>query len=150
MDFCKMICATLKVLFSGLEFPSHVMLGQSTSLKCSFTRAPSQKVRKVLKKTKKIWFSLDQKWEILGRNRESAHCQEVNLSATKKKNQQIELALKINSVDHNDHPILVTCSSASKFVPNTKKIFEFPPLLLDLFSENRVIHEIPLKCLFIL
>ena len=58
--------------------------------------------------------------------------------------------VKDNSVDHNDHPILVTCSSASKFVPNTKKIFEFPPLLLDLFSENRVIHEIPLKCLFIL
>ena len=66
------------------------------------------------------------------------------------KNQQIELALKINSVDHNDHPILVAWSSASKFVPNTKKTFEFPPLLLDLFSENRVIHEIPLKCLFIL
>ena len=66
MEFCKNICATLKVLFSGLEFPSHVMLGQSTSLKCSFTRAPSQKVRKVLKKTKKIWFSLDKNgkfWE---------------------------------------------------------------------------------------
>ena len=31
---------------AGLEFPSHVMLGQSTSLKCSFTRAPSQKVKK--------------------------------------------------------------------------------------------------------
>ena len=41
------------------------------------------------------------------------------------KNQQIELALKINSVDHNDHPILVAWSSASKFVPNTKKTFEF-------------------------
>ena len=66
MEFCKNICATLKVLFSGLEFPSHVMLGQSTSLKCSFTRAPSQKVRNVLKKTKKIWFSLDKNgkfWE---------------------------------------------------------------------------------------
>ena len=62
MEFCKNICATLKVLFSGLEFPSHVMLGQSTSLKCSFTRAPSQKVRKVLKKTKKIWGKLRNYW----------------------------------------------------------------------------------------
>ena len=43
-----------ETFIAGLEFPSHVMLGQSTSLKCSFTRAPSQKVRKVEKKMKKV------------------------------------------------------------------------------------------------
>ena len=30
--------------FAGLEFPSHVMLGQPTNLKCSFTKEPTQKV----------------------------------------------------------------------------------------------------------
>ena len=149
MEFCKNICATLKVLFSGLEFPSHVMLGQSTSLKCSFTRAPSQKVRKVLKKTSQMVF-IGSKMENFGKKQRISSLSRSEFICNQEKNQQIELALKINSVNHNDHPILVICSSASKFVPNTKKIFEFPPLLLDLFSENRVIHEIPLKCLFIL
>ena len=34
----------LKLIFSGIEFPSHVMLGQSVSMKCNFNQKENQKV----------------------------------------------------------------------------------------------------------
>merc|ERR1712180_470551 len=38
------LTCTGSLTLTSLEFPSHVMLGQSTSLKCSFTREPKQKL----------------------------------------------------------------------------------------------------------
>jgi len=35
---------TGSLTLTGLEFPSHVMLGQPTNLKCSFTKEPTQKI----------------------------------------------------------------------------------------------------------
>ena len=34
----------IKTIFSGIEFPSHVMLGQSVSMKCNFNQKENQKV----------------------------------------------------------------------------------------------------------
>jgi len=44
LPLLTLLTSTGSLTLTNLEFPSHVMLGQSTSLKCSFTREPSQKL----------------------------------------------------------------------------------------------------------
>lgn len=44
LTFLVSLSTTGSLTLTSLEFPSHVMLGGSTSLKCSFTRQPSQKL----------------------------------------------------------------------------------------------------------
>lgn len=69
---------TGSLTLTSLEFPSHVMLGQSTSLKCSFTRQPSQKLDSIK------WYKDGREFYRLhpqdGQRREF-HAQGVNIDA---------------------------------------------------------------------
>ena len=67
MEFSKYLPIFHILPFSqDIEFPSHVMLGQSVSMKCTFTKKENQQVKKIfVSNPKRIHVHLNVSWKTM-------------------------------------------------------------------------------------
>ena len=70
MEFRKYLPNFYILPFSlDIEFPSHVMLGQSVSMKCTFTKKENQQVKKINLKTSILYAKQHEKRLIYSKRR---------------------------------------------------------------------------------